>query len=282
MIAPSWLYAPQPDDLASTLALHQLDAATGRHPVCGFFFGEEVLRGLEKNLSARFIIQQHSLFLALLQLATSHRLLALSYTMNSVIHMRLLFETTAVVRDRLAEYLHQHSPTVTLEHARTLHQLSPHTTQNHRVCTVIDCDQHDDWEMIESVVRSGGQHSATIIVSSDANLTLARRVFAMGAFDCLPKPVQADDFIDCISRATQFLMAQTSTTLDADKQAAIDSLTPRELEYFHKMMQGWSIKVLALHYQVSVQTAAKHRARVLAKLKVDNEVMLLHNYSGSL
>jgi DNA-binding CsgD family transcriptional regulator len=53
------------------------------------------------------------------------------------------------------------------------------------------------------------------------------------------------------------------------------TLTPRESEVMELMLTGKSQKQIAAELHVSIQTAAKHRAKVLEKLKVANDVELL-------
>jgi two-component system response regulator DctR len=55
-----------------------------------------------------------------------------------------------------------------------------------------------------------------------------------------------------------------------------DMLTPREQEVMEMLVSGMSQKQIAQELNISVQTAAKHRARVLDKLKLQNDVELTH------
>jgi DNA-binding CsgD family transcriptional regulator len=53
------------------------------------------------------------------------------------------------------------------------------------------------------------------------------------------------------------------------------TLTPRESEVMELMLTGKTQKQIAAELRVSIQTAAKHRAKVLEKLRVANDVELL-------
>lgn len=149
-------------------------------------------------------------------------------------------------------------------------------------CIVIDFDQINGLEQIGEFIASKGGSSKIVLLSSRADLQLARRAFPIGIFDCLAKPVDPRDFQNTIDRAVQSLCdEQKSQQMVRGDSAAFAALTPRERDYFSKLLEGWSIKTLAMHFQVSIQTAAKHRSRVLAKLQADNEVELVHRF-GSL
>ena len=55
----------------------------------------------------------------------------------------------------------------------------------------------------------------------------------------------------------------------------IDSLTPREYDVMELLIDAMTLKEIASHLKISVQTASKHRSRVLEKLGAKNEVALL-------
>jgi DNA-binding CsgD family transcriptional regulator len=55
----------------------------------------------------------------------------------------------------------------------------------------------------------------------------------------------------------------------------IDSLTPREHDVMDLLAEAMIWKEIAAKLNISVQTASKHRVRVLEKLRVKNEVAML-------
>lgn len=76
------------------------------------------------------------------------------------------------------------------------------------------------------------------------------------------------------------------SNLGADAKDRIADLTPREREVMDLIVEGRSQKQIAATFGVSIQTAAKHRAKVLEKLRVTNDVELvrlalaIHLYSS--
>jgi DNA-binding CsgD family transcriptional regulator len=56
------------------------------------------------------------------------------------------------------------------------------------------------------------------------------------------------------------------------------TLTQRESEVMHLLITGKSLKQVAAELGIGVKTAAKHRARVLEKLDVANDVELVRLY----
>lgn len=61
----------------------------------------------------------------------------------------------------------------------------------------------------------------------------------------------------------------------------LKSLSRRELDALNLMVSGISLKQLALKLGVGVQTAAKHRSRVLEKMNVENDVQLVRMFFDS-
>ena len=78
----------------------------------------------------------------------------------------------------------------------------------------------------------------------------------------------ADDR-DLLSRVANII----APVLNAQRKRA--ALTPREAEVMDLIVSGRSQKQIASALHISMQTAAKHRARVLRKLNVDNDVELV-------
>jgi FixJ family two-component response regulator len=116
-----------------------------------------------------------------------------------------------------------------------------------------------------------------IFVSAHADIPIASRAFRSGAFDFVQKPVNNNELLERIQQAVEKDAHWRSLSeIDADIQARINSLTPKEREVLDSLVHGRSIKQIASHFSVSIQTAAKHRARILDKLKVDNEVELVY------
>lgn len=146
-------------------------------------------------------------------------------------------------------------------------------------CVVVDLDRFEAGSPAEEIIATVPRESRVILLSSQADLTMARHVFSLGVFDFLSKPIEPFDLLRSIGRAmTQIQSFQKSGGGEEAFARAFEALTPREGEYLTYLLEGWSIKTLANHFRVSVQTAAKHRARVLRKLNAENEVELVHRF----
>lgn len=116
-----------------------------------------------------------------------------------------------------------------------------------------------------------------IFVSGHADVGIAATAFRAGAFDFVEKPVHDEDLLQRIQQAiAKDAESRKQRTHHDEVKRRIGTLTPREREVLDSLVQGKSIKQVASHFSVSVQTAAKHRARVLEKMDVINEVELVY------
>lgn len=84
-----------------------------------------------------------------------------------------------------------------------------------------------------------------------------------------PTDYDGDD-LDLLKRVSRMIGPVVFARLERDK------LTPREAEVMDLIVSGKSQKQIASQLAISVQTAAKHRAKVLDKLRVRNDVELVH------
>lgn len=133
--------------------------------------------------------------------------------------------------------------------------------------------------VLAKILRSDGS-MPVILLSGDGNGTLVREAFLGGAFDFLTKPLQKPEFQKsvgiAVTRKNRRRVMDEKHPVDMDVRGRLDMLTPREFEVLGEMLRGMSIKQLAARFEISIQTAAKHRARVLHKMRMENEVQLIH------
>lgn len=93
----------------------------------------------------------------------------------------------------------------------------------------------------------------------------------LGLFHLADSPEDYDDDAhDLLLRVTAIIAPVLQARLERDK------LTPREAEVMDLIVAGMSQKQIATALNISVQTTAKHRARVLDKLHLGSDVELVH------
>jgi len=110
-----------------------------------------------------------------------------------------------------------------------------------------------------------------IIVTGHGDVSSAREAFKARAVDFLEKPFDDDKLIAAIEEA--FSMQQRQRQ-DKDRRDQRDQLlaelTPREREVFELVVMGRHNREIAPQLNISVRTVEVHKARLMAKLGVDN------------
>jgi FixJ family two-component response regulator len=130
-------------------------------------------------------------------------------------------------------------------------------------------------ELQEELSRRGGRHPI-IFVTGYGDVPTCSQAYRNGAFDFFEKPVNEQMLLDQVHRAL---------TLDGNRRAQravrpnlatlIASLTPREQQVMDLLLEGKSVKQIAVELSVGFPTAARHRTRVLEKMQVHNDVELV-------
>lgn len=129
---------------------------------------------------------------------------------------------------------------------------------------------------LQQKLADSGIRIPIIFVSGHADIGMASRAFRAGAFDFVEKPVNNQELLERIQQAIDRDTRWRQEARHGDEvQARLDRLTPREKEVLEMILGGKSIKQLAFHFEISIQTAAKHRSRILDKMRVQNDVELV-------
>lgn len=109
-----------------------------------------------------------------------------------------------------------------------------------------------------------------IFVSGHADVPIAVRAFKSGAFDFIEKPFNEQLLLDSVQQAIQKQQDQSaSLTASPDATARLTGLTPRELDVFLPLAQGYTSREIAEQLGVSVKTIDLYRSRVMKRLGVD-------------
>jgi FixJ family two-component response regulator len=123
--------------------------------------------------------------------------------------------------------------------------------------------------LVESGIRI-----PVLIITGHGDVPMCVQAFQNGAFAFLEKPVNHQEFLDEIQRAIEH-DAQHRRDQESSVAARIEQLSPREREVMELIVAGKPMKLIATQLGISIQTCSKHRARVLDKLDVNNDVELV-------
>ncbi len=115
-----------------------------------------------------------------------------------------------------------------------------------------------------------------IIVTGHGDVPMCVEAFQNGAFSFLEKPVNHQKFLDEIFRAIEHDARRRERNATGVSER-VDQLSPREREVMELIANGKSMKHIASKLGISIQTCSKHRARILEKLGVGNDVELVRS-----
>lgn len=144
-------------------------------------------------------------------------------------------------------------------------------------CVVLDIRMPDLSGLdVQDVMASRGRSLPVIIVTGHADVPVCTAAFRAGAFDFIEKPANHQLLLGRIQRAIQQDAASRRAAVEQQSLAQLQALlTPRERDVMDRIVSGMTLKRIAADLEVSLQTAAKHRARVLEKLQVTTDVELV-------
>jgi two-component system, LuxR family, response regulator FixJ len=131
---------------------------------------------------------------------------------------------------------------------------------------------------LQAALTRDGVCFPIIMMSGYGDVATCSQAFRAGAVDFLEKPsdqkVLLSRILEAVERDAKRRIAQADNPRFF---ARLLQLTPREREVMDRLMEGKTLKQIALELSVSVQTSSKHRMKVLEKLHVANDIELLRN-----
>ena len=136
----------------------------------------------------------------------------------------------------------------------------------------------DGSQSISALVLDDGSEISlpTIFIAEQPTVSEAVAAMRFGAIDFLEKPVCSRALCravrTAISRGHQL---HEKRVRDDGLKARAARLTKREQETMALVLEGLSIKQIAAAFGIGLQTAAKHRARLLAKMNVRSDAQLV-------
>ena len=106
-----------------------------------------------------------------------------------------------------------------------------------------------------------------IIITGHGDVDACRRAFKGGAVDFLSKPIDEQDLIDAVQKASVLLdKAQAEAAERAEAAVLLGRLTAREREVLELITKGFTSREIAETLGLSPRTVESHRARIVAKM----------------
>ena len=121
-----------------------------------------------------------------------------------------------------------------------------------------------------------------IFLSGHGDIPMSVRAIKAGAIDFLQKPINDQLLLDRINEAIELdRQAREKQNADQAFSGRIEKLTAREKEVMELLIQGKSLKQISLLFNITFQTASKHRSKVMEKMGVRNDVELVRLALGA-
>ena len=124
---------------------------------------------------------------------------------------------------------------------------------------------------LQTVLGERGSILPIIFLSGHGDVSKSVQAMKGGAFDFLTKPVNAKNLLPAIRAAIERgAVARREQAELSEIRARLDRLTPREREVLEHVATGKLNKQVAGDLGITEATVKMHRARVIAKMKVQS------------
>ena len=125
-------------------------------------------------------------------------------------------------------------------------------------------------------LQGQGAPIPVILLTSHGDVPMAVDSMKAGAFDFVQKPYREQALLDRIQTALSLdFDRQSMREVEHDLDQCVNTLTPRELNVFDRMLAGNTSKDIARALEISPRTAEVHRRNVLRKFKVHSTKALI-------
>ena len=146
---------------------------------------------------------------------------------------------------------------------------------SHPGCCVFDVRMPDMSGLtLQKQLRDSNIEIPIIFVTGHADVPMCVQAFQNGAFSFFEKPVNHQELLDDVHRAIKHDLRRRDHEME-NLSPRVDILSPREREVMELIVAGITVKRIANQLGISIQTCSKHRARVLDKMGVGNDVELV-------
>jgi FixJ family two-component response regulator len=124
---------------------------------------------------------------------------------------------------------------------------------------------------LQTTLDKKGSSLPIIFLTGHGDVSKSVQAMKGGAFDFLTKPVNAKNLLPAIRTAIERdAVVRGEQAKFSEIRARLDTLTPREREVLQHVVAGKMNKQIAGDLGITEATVKMHRARVMAKMKVQS------------
>jgi len=163
---------------------------------------------------------------------------------------------------------------LSVERFSSAHELLDSFDPSRHGCLVVDIRMPGMSGLeLQKQLRDSGVEMPVIFITGHGDVPMCVQAFQQGAFSFLEKPINHQKLLDEIHKAIAY--DAESRERSSSLSARLEALSPREREVMDLISAGSTMKQVAVQLGISIQTCSKHRARVLEKMQVSNNVELV-------
>ncbi len=135
-------------------------------------------------------------------------------------------------------------------------------------CLILDVRLPDmDGLSLQCQLKRRGITMPVIFITGHGDIPMAVRAVSEGALDFLEKPFRDEVLLEGVRHALEVDAARREGTAEqAQMEARLASLTPREREVLEALLEGKPNKLIARDLDVSVRTVEIHRSNLMQKM----------------
>ena len=139
-------------------------------------------------------------------------------------------------------------------------------------CLVLDITMPEfNGLQLQTALGEKGSILPIIFLTGHGDVSKSVQAMKHGAFDFLSKPVKDKDLLTAVRAAIgKDAVARREQAKFSEMRARLDTLTPREREVLEHVVAGKLNKQIAGDLSITEATVKMHRARVMAKMKVQS------------
>ena len=173
----------------------------------------------------------------------------------------------------------RHSASFMLRHAgytvKTFED-GPHFLENVEAgqtgCILLDIRMPGmDGLAVQAELGARGIHMPVIILTGHGDVAVAVAAMKAGAIEFLEKPYEKKALLAAIDTAFERLSTQSGDArMKAEAAASIATLTAREKDVLHYLVDGMTNKAIAEALSISPRTVEIHRANLMEKLGAES------------
>ena len=148
---------------------------------------------------------------------------------------------------------------------------------NRPACIVADV-RMPGMDGIELVRELGRRNVAlpVVLMSGHADVPMAVAAIKAGAEDFIEKPVDDAQLVAAINRGLARVFEEQSRARSAENVTALFArLTPRQIEIFDLVVQGYTSQAIAAKLEISVRTVESYRAQIMEKMQAESVAVLV-------